>query len=144
MGEEIYTQKLFYGEDRIVNFVLFRVANSFKFIEVYGIVYYNTTNSIRNSKTKNKDYRNCHDELLNIMSIFNFTKNTSDVVFASFELEQRWKKLITPGLDEKNEKFLKKLVREMLNCKNLDKRNKRIVYYLWKNRNKTDIYKKLY
>jgi glycosyltransferase involved in cell wall biosynthesis len=134
IGEEIYTQKMFYGDDRLVNFVLFKVANSFKFIKEYGIVYYNTPHSILHSAKK---IRNCHDELFNIMSIYNFTKNSSDVVFASFELRSRWKKLIAPGLDEENEKFLKKLIIKMTNCKNLNRRNRRKIYFLWKNRDKT-------
>ena len=63
LGENIYKQKIYYGDDRIVNFVLFKVANSFKFIKEYGIVYYNTPHSILNSSHKK---RNCHDELINI------------------------------------------------------------------------------
>ena len=131
IGEEIYTQKMFYGDDRLVNFVLFRVANSFKFIKEYGIVYYNTPNSIVNSAV---EIRNCHDELFNIMSIYNFTKNTSDVAFSAFELRLRWKKLIVPGLNKKNEKYLKQLMKKMINCKNLSKRNRRRLSSLWKNR----------
>ena len=131
IGEETYTQKMFYGDDRLVNFVLFRVANSFKYIQEYGIVYYNTPHSILNSSKK---IRNCRDELLNIMNIFKFTKDSNDVVFASFEFRIRWKKLIAPGLDEENEKYAQILVKKMLNCKNLSKRNRRRTMFLWKNR----------
>ena len=93
LGEELYTQKIFYGDDRIVNFILFKVANSFKFIEEYGIIYYSTKNSILNS---NKKRRNCHDELINIQNIFNFTKNSLDSQIAAYEIIFRWKKLILP------------------------------------------------
>ena len=43
LGETIYTQYLNFGEDRIVNFVLFQVAKSFKYINEYGIIYYYNT-----------------------------------------------------------------------------------------------------
>ena len=96
LGEKMFKQKIYYGDDRLVNFVLFKVANSFKFIKEYGIVYYNTPHSILNSSHK---IRNCHDELINIMSIFNLTKNSSNAIFAVFEFKNRWSTLIKPGLN---------------------------------------------
>ena len=52
LGEKIYKSFHNYGEDRIVNFVLFKVANSFKFIEEYGIIYYYNPLSVCNSFKK--------------------------------------------------------------------------------------------
>ena len=130
LGENIYKQKIYYGDDRIVNFVLFRVANSFKFIKEYGIVYYNTPHSILNSSHK---IRNCHDELINIKSIFNFTKNSSNVIFAIFELKFRWNTLIKPGLNIENSKTAKDLINQMLQCNYINKKNKKeIEQYLKK------------
>ena len=121
LGENIYKQKIFYGEDRIVNFVLFKVANSFKFIKVYGIAYYKTSNSITNLRNK---IRNCHDELINIMSIFNFTRNSSNVIYAEYELNYRWNKIIKPGLNAENAKYAKDLIEQMLQCNYIGSKSK--------------------
>ena len=72
LGEKIYFQFHNYGEDRIINFLLFKYSKSFKFIEIYGIIYYYNPLSICNSY--NKDLI-AYDELTNIMAIYNFTKN---------------------------------------------------------------------
>ena len=132
LGKDVYEQKLFYGDDRIVNFILFRVANSFKYIQEYGIIYYSTSNSILNS---NKKIRNCHDELINIMNIFNFTKNSSDAEIAAFELKDRWKRLIKPGLNNENTNYARNLIKQMLKCKYINRNNKKYIYTLWINRN---------
>ena len=34
----IYLQKINYGDDRIINFILFKLSNSFKYINEYGII----------------------------------------------------------------------------------------------------------
>ena len=34
IGMKIYNLKLNYGDDRMVNFILLKVANSFKFLEI--------------------------------------------------------------------------------------------------------------
>ena len=75
IGKNIYQQKMSYGDDRLINFILFRIANSFKFIQEYGIIYYYTNNSIVHSNKTIRKIRNCNDELINLMNIFKFTKN---------------------------------------------------------------------
>ena len=60
ISKHIYYQKLYYGDDRLVNFILLKVANSFKFLEIYGIIYYYNRYSITKSFNK---YRNCYDDL---------------------------------------------------------------------------------
>ena len=128
LGEKLYKQKIYYGDDRIVNFVLFRVANSFKFIKEYGIIYYSTPHSILNSSNK---IRNCHDELINIMNIYNLTKDSYDYIFAIFELNKRWDKLISPGLNEENKNLAKNLIQEIKLCKYISKKNnKKMEKYL--------------
>ena len=121
IGKDIYTQKLFYGDDRLVNFILFRVANSFKFIREYGIIYYNTKDSILNSVNK---IRNCHDELINIMNIYNFTKNSTDLEIVAFEIRFRWRKLILPGLNKENTKYARNLINQTIKSKFVSKKSK--------------------
>ena len=107
IDSDIYLQKINYGDDRIINFILFKVANSFKYINEYGIIY----NYNKYSITHKKKYINtCHDELINIMCIYNYTKNTKESNIAAFEIIHRWKKIIFPGLNLNNSESLKNLI----------------------------------
>lgn len=103
LGEHVYTKNLCYGEDRIVNFFLFKVADSFKFIEIYGIIYNYNRNSITNS---NNIIKNCNDELINIMAIYNYIKNSKEVEISIYEIIHRWNSILYPGLKDKKNKQL--------------------------------------
>ena len=121
LGEKIYNQYLNFGEDRIVNFILFKTANSFKFIEEYGIIYIYNPSSIFHSYNKELI---AHDELINLMNIFNFTKNTSDLKIVLYEIQFRWKNIIKPGLNIENQKNITKLINLLLNSKFIGKNDK--------------------
>lgn len=130
LGATIYTQNLCYGDDRLVIFFLFKVAFSFKFVNIYGIIY----NIIgRHSITRShKKIKNCHDEIINIMTIFNYTKNNKEVEIAVYEIIHRWKKILYPGIKDKNNRnVLLNLIIQMLNCKYINKNDKIILtkYY---------------
>ena len=114
IGNWIYDKKVNYCDDRIVNFALFKIANSFKFILEYGIIYYY---KIPSSSTNKLNYiEKCHDELINILSLFNFSKKSYEIDVVLYELDFRWKWLIEPGLNEKNKKFLINLLTQILEC----------------------------
>ena len=131
IGKNLYQQKMSYGDDRLINFILFRVANSFKFIREYGIIYYYTKNSIVHSNKTIRTIRNCNDELINLMNIFKFTKNSKDYEFAVFEVKYRWNKLILPGLNRENKNYAIKFLEQILNSNFINKENKEIIYNLW-------------
>ena len=114
LGNWIFDEKVNYGDDRIVNFILFKVANSFKFIEEYGLIYYKISTSITNSLN---NYERCHDELINIMSIFNSTKDYFESEIVIYELTSRWNSIIYPGLNKKNIKYVKNLIKLILKSK---------------------------
>lgn len=111
VGSNIYRTKINYGDDRIINFILFKVANSFKYINEYGIIYNYNNNSITHL---NSYINNCRDELMNIMSIYNYTKNTKEIEIVAFEVVYRWDTIIFPGLDLKNYKAMKMLIKKLL------------------------------
>ena len=124
LGEKIYNQYINFGEDRIVNFVLFKVANSFKFIDSHGIIYIYNPLSILHSYNKKSI---AHDELINLMNIYNYTKNTSDIKILLFEIKYRWKTIIRPGLNEENKNTINYLINSLLNCTLLGKNEKKIL-----------------
>ena len=122
LGEHIYTSFFNYGEDRIVNFIFFKIANTFKFINEYGIIYYYNPLSVCNSFKKELI---AHDELLNLMNIYNFTKNSSDLEIIVYELKHRWKKTIKPGLNYENKNYTKRLINLLLISKYIKKKDKK-------------------
>jgi glycosyltransferase involved in cell wall biosynthesis len=121
LGEDIYKQNINFGEDRIVNFILFKVANSFKFIEEYGIIYIYNPLSIFHSYHKESIL---HDELINLNNIYKFTNNSTDVKIVAYEINYRWEKIIKVGLNEENKKNIIILINLLLANKYLDLNDK--------------------
>ena len=125
IGNWIFKKKVNYGDDRIVNFALFQIANSFKFILEYGIIYYYKNPS---SITNKLNYmEKCHDELINIMSLFNLSKKSYEIDVVLYEIEFRWKWIIEPGLNEKNKKTLINLLTKILKFQYIKYQDKRKV-----------------
>jgi glycosyltransferase involved in cell wall biosynthesis len=130
LGDWIYSEKVNYGDDRIINFALFKIANSFQFINIYGLLYYNNSFSITNSIN---DKEKSHDELVNIMSIFNITRNSSDIKYAIYELYHRWNMTIYNGLNEVNNKeYAKNLINLILKSKYIQKDDMKKLNFLLK------------
>ena len=125
LGVEVYNQHVSYGDDRIVNFILFKVALSFKFIQQIGIIY-NINNRFSIMHKKNR-IKNCHDELINIMTIYNLTKNSKEIEIVIYEIKHRWKWLIVPGLNKENKIFFRDLLKKIINNKYVYKRDKIIL-----------------
>ena len=111
LGEDTYTENICYCEDRIVNFGLFRIANSFKFINRYGIVHNNNPSSVGYTWKKKKQF---HDELLNVLSIYNLTKNSSDSKLAAIQFEIMWD-WSSKGLSFENKELAKYVYYTILN-----------------------------
>lgn len=114
IGEKIYKQRMNFGDDRLINYVLFKIAKTFKFIRIFGYAYNYNNISITHV---NNSYNNCHDELINIRNIYKFTKFTNDTELAAFEIFNRYEKIIKPGLNKNNSNYLNCLIKQMLNDK---------------------------
>jgi glycosyltransferase involved in cell wall biosynthesis len=113
IGEEIYSQYICYCEDRLVNFALFRVANTFKYIKRYGIIHYMNPTSVIYT-WKNKTDKILHDELINVGSIYKLTKNTNDSFLTAVQFQFMWK-YAENGISPENQKIAQKIIKEMLN-----------------------------
>ena len=122
VGIKIYRQYINYGDDRIINFVLFRISRSFKFIEEYGILYVYNSFSICHSYKKQFIAR---EELINLINIINFTKNSSFIKIVAFEFKKRWNSIFRQGLNEDNNKYINYLIFSLLNSKYLEKFDKK-------------------
>ena len=127
IGKKIYNLKLNYGDDRMVNFILLKVANSFKFLEIYGFIYYYNRYSITKSFKK---YRNCYDDLRYIKFLYDFTKNTEESEIVIYEIFRRLNWTIRPGLYKDNIKNFIILLMEISNEKYISNNSKNKIYYL--------------
>lgn len=128
IGKQIYQQYINYGEDRIINFILIKVANSFRFIEEFGILYIKNPLSIIHSYRKQLI---AHDELINLINIKNIVNNSSLINIISYEINYRWKKIFKEGLNEDNCKYIKYLINYLLNSQYINKNDKnQLINYL--------------
>ena len=127
ISKHIYYIKLNYGDDRLVNFILLKVANSFKFLEIYGIIYYYN----RYSKTKSfNKYKNCYDDLRYIKFLYDFTKNSYESEIAVYEIFRRLNWTLRPGLYKSNLYFFITLLMEFLKGKYISNYSKKKVLNL--------------
>ena len=99
IGKKIYNRKLNYGDDRLINFLLFKISKSFKFLKKYGYIYnFNNASITHINKTNN----NCQDELLNIAHIYKYTQFSNESEIVIYELFHRFEKIIKLGLNNAN------------------------------------------
>ena len=129
IGKEIYSRYVYFCEDRIVNFAIFRVANSFKFINRYGIIHNMNSRSVSN--TWSNKIKILYDELINVISIYKLTKNTKDVFLSVVEFQRIWSYSNT-GLSSKNKEIAKNIYNEMLNDPYISKERKQLLIDLVK------------
>ena len=134
IGKEIYTKNVCWCEDRIVNFYLFRVANSFKFIKRYGIIHNDNHKSVGNIWKKVNKIRIFHDDLINVMSIFNITKSSKDVEFAAFEFKRYWRHYASSSLTQSNIILAKNIYYKLINNTFLSEYYKKILINITNNK----------
>lgn len=113
IGKERYEQKVLYHDDDCVVDVLLQNAQSFKYINIYGIFYYTNQESITHSK---RPLQTCHDILFFINFLYEFSDEEQKEKIA-IRLMNEWDYKITDGLDEKNISFAKKVIEKLMECK---------------------------
>ena len=121
ISKQVYNMQFYYGEDRIINFVLLKNANSFKFLEIYGFIYYYNRHSITKSIKKNK---NCYDDLRFMNFIYNFTKNSDESEIVVYEIFRRLNWTLKPGFNKENKNYFIALLNSLLKGKYISLNNK--------------------
>ena len=117
-------------EDKIFTIALFRVAKSFKFIDIYGIIHNWNPNSICNSWIEKKRERILTDFLLFAITFYNLNKNTEEIQILVEDLKIRFEEynLVLKG---KKKQLLMELYYNLINNKNILSYEKKILsYYL--------------
>ena len=118
LGDIIFNEKVCWTADKIVNFALFKTANSFKFINVKGIIHYVSESNNENILNDTKRDQIFHDEFINVMNVLNITKNSDNEKFILVEFKNAWK-LYSSKLNKNNKKFAMDLYKDILFCKNI-------------------------
>ena len=111
---------------------MFRIAKSFKFIKIIGIIHNRRPTSVGASFRKNKN-RIFHDELINIHSIYNLTKNSKSVDYAAFEFKNKWHYSIN-GLSLENKKLVKNIYNKIINDPYISEFRKELLINLTNNK----------
>ena len=124
LGEEIYTENICWSEDRIVNSALFKVANSFKFINYYGIIHQRLNSSLGNNWINSKKDKIFSDEFLNILSIYKINKNRNMISkIASNQLN-----ILVSLHKQINIKLKVNILKKLLNYKYISKKEKNTLF----------------
>ena len=115
IGEENYGKKMLYHDDDCVNYILFKNAKSFKYINIYGIFYYTNQESITHSK---RPFQTCFD----IINYFNFLFDHSDEDEKdniAIRFTNEWDFKVTDGLNEDNTNYAKNVIKKFMECKDV-------------------------
>lgn len=126
LGNEIYEHRICLTEDKILILGLFKVANSFKFIDVYGIIYFENPDSICHTWSKTKKERIIHDFFMLSVIYYNLTKNTNEIQIVVEEFKKHFWEFST-SLDTSHKKIFLKLYNNLLNCSNVLDSEKKIL-----------------
>jgi len=113
IGEENYGKKMLFHDDDCCNYILFKNAKSFKYINIYGIFYYTNQESITHSK---RPFQTCFD----IINYFNFLFDHSDddeKDNIAIRFTNEWDFKVTDGLNEDNTNYAKTVIKKFMECK---------------------------
>ena len=115
IGEKNYAKKMLFHDDDCVNYILFKNAKSFKYINIYGIFYYTNQESITHSK---RPFQTCFD----IINYFNFLFDHSDEDEKdniAIRFTNEWDFKVTDGLNEDNTTYAKNVIKKFMECKDI-------------------------
>ena len=132
LGTEIYEHRICLTEDKILILGLFKVANSFKFIDVYGMIYFENPDSICHTWSISKRKRVIHDFFMLSVIYFNLTKNTDEIQIVVDEMKKHFDEFSTL-LDENHKILFMKLYKDILKCNNVLESEKKILINLMNN-----------
>lgn len=131
IGKDIYTKNVCWSEDRIVNTGLFKVANSFKFINIYGIIHFTNPFSVSSTWEITKMNRIINDEFIFLVNHFKLAKSEIDGKIALYELNQRLN-YFSANLTLENKKNSNILFKKILACKYIEMKVKENLADLFK------------
>ena len=129
LGIQRYSKYVCWAEDTSISFIIFNIAQSFKFIYKFGYIQIKRKTSA--SYSQNINYK-LYGELFFLDVMFDFSKNTSDKNYAVnmvFQIKKKYK--IEQYSNNKNYNYLKEIINKIIKCQFISLENKqKIKIYL--------------
>lgn len=130
LGKKKYSKYLVWAEDTSINFIIFNIAKSFKYIHKYGIFHFKSKHTASFIQPIN---HKLFGETFFLGIIFEFSKNNTDKNLAAeqiFYMEKQFS--ITKNYNFTNVNKLKKIINKLINCQYITKYNKRKIKKIFK------------
>ena len=123
-GINRYSQFISWSEDTSMNFVIFNIANNFKYVHKYGIFHFRSHSTASLRQTNNSKI---FGEIFFFDIIFDFSKNDTNNKNFIFEQALYIKKRYNMNKfdNDTNSIYLMKVLNKFINCKLLNKINMR-------------------
>ena len=127
MGIQRYSQFLSWAEDTSINFIIFNLAKTFKYAYKYGIAHFLGKYTSSNRQSINSKI---FGDIFFLDIIFDFSKNNTEdknlIIGQALYIHYKYSKYnITKLHNNTNSYYLKLVLNKIINCKYLNKLNKR-------------------
>lgn len=125
LGEKRYNLYMIWAEDTSMVFILFNLAESYRYITIYGIFCYNRKNSASNIIA---DSHKLFGEIFFLDVIFDFTKNNlENKKFTVYKAIQMRNNQYFNSLNKINIKYLFIVLKKIFSCKYINDEDKNIL-----------------
>ena len=123
LGEKKYSNYMSWAEDFSMNFIIFNIAESFKFSYIYGIMHLTSSSTASFTQPINNKF---FGELFLAEVFFDFSQNNEDKVFSSHSLLNTIKRYYNfkSSINKKNKEYLKNIISKMINSKYIQREKK--------------------
>ena len=122
LGVKKYSKKVIWVDDASIVFIIFNIAQSFKYVRKYGIFHLETNYNSNKLTFHKKTY----GEIFLIDIVFEFLKNNSDKNYAVYQaLDSAQKTFFNVRYSKKNSIFLKSVIKKILSCQYITEENKK-------------------
>ena len=121
LGIERYLHFISWAEDSCMVFIIHKVAQSYKFVNKYGIIHFNSFKTASHTQSYNIKYFGL---LFLLDIIFDFSKNNANknsAVYFALYLKNHFN---IKSFGGKNLLYLKYILKKIINCKYINKINK--------------------
>ena len=130
LGIKRYSKYVCWAEDTNINFIIFNIAQSFKYVHKIGYIHMRKNSS---ASFKQNINNKLFGELFFLDVMFDFSKNNSDKNFTvsyAFNLKRRYK--INKYTNNSNYNYLQTILNKIIGCQFITKENKQKIKYSFK------------
>ena len=130
LGIQRYSKNICWAEDTSVNFIIFNLAKSFKYVHKFGYFHLERKSSASYSLDINNKL---YGELFFLDIMFDFSKNNSDknlVINYSFFIKKKYK--LNQYINDTNNNYFKSILHKIVNCPLITNKNKKKIKFQFK------------